>query len=808
MRINFLELKNYRKFEYVQLELPDGIIGILGKNGAGKSTLVESIAWALFGNQKEIVRLGKDSVRRDNAPLKDPTSVKVEFRFAEDEYILTREMSGKSLSMNARLIVNGKIVANGATDVTNFVEKKLGMDYKSFFISVFARQKELNALSSLTERERRITVVRMLGIDRLDDIIDNISKSEKTDNLRAKDLEQMLTDEDGRNKEDNLKKRAEESRQKKIEISMELSKLREEQGKLEKSEKELTRNQTKVSGRLTALREAENRQKMDISTLDSRKRELDQVSQDLQEAREASEQIRELDRLDKEVEELRIERDRQKSLEADYVKLTEKKEELKSIQDEMALQETEISRLSDITERIVDLKNKLDETKEMTQVTEKELLFQRENHAKTTEQIRNLEEKIEHEESHLDQIEELGPSSKCPTCERLLGDHYEELREKLAFGVEKVQKIIEEQKESLSDMDSMITDRTNKLDALNKREESIRKEENRLAQELKSLEIAKNMREKFEKQQNKLIKEISRLEAVQFDSDEARSISERLDKSQEKREKLIGLKRIAEKAPKLEKSLSALESEIKEIETRIEETRIDTGEIDKLEKSKEDIEQLLISMREREKELYESIVSSASEEKKMSVEIDARDKEVESLGKISVQLTEIRESGSRTGRLLQIIKEFRKDLLSRIIPTLSQVASDLIVHLTNGRYPSMSLDENYNIYIEDSGENHRLERFSGGENDLANLCLRLAISKVISERAGTEGMNMLVLDEIFGSQDSTRKRNLLTAFNILARQFRQIFLITHIEDIKDSLSEIMEVYEDDRGVSHVRTMIN
>ena len=107
----------------------------------------------------------------------------------------------------------------------------------------------------------------------------------------------------------------------------------------------------------------------------------------------------------------------------------------------------------------------------------------------------------------------------------------------------------------------------------------------------------------------------------------------------------------------------------------------------------------------------------------------------------------------------------------------------------------MTLDEDYEILIEDGGKQFPLHRFSGGEEDLASLCLRLAISQVIEERTGAEGINFIVLDEIFGSQDEARKNNILKALNDISSQFRQIIVITHIDDVKEMLPYAFNVIE-------------
>jgi exonuclease SbcC len=146
------------------------------------------------------------------------------------------------------------------------------------------------------------------------------------------------------------------------------------------------------------------------------------------------------------------------------------------------------------------------------------------------------------------------------------------------------------------------------------------------------------------------------------------------------------------------------------------------------------------------------------------------------------------------------MSSFRLHLISRIRPTLSSYASDFFERLTDGKYREIELDEEYNLMIYDDGNPYNIERFSGGEEDLANLCLRLAISEVITERAGGI-FNFIILDEIFGSQDVIRRQNIMKALHGLSSKFRQIFLITHIEDVKNYMEHTIAVQEDERGSS-------
>lgn len=66
MRINSVELENYRIHKNVKFEFGNGINLILGKNGAGKSSILEAIGMALFGadsrtSDKEAVKNGEKS---------------------------------------------------------------------------------------------------------------------------------------------------------------------------------------------------------------------------------------------------------------------------------------------------------------------------------------------------------------------------------------------------------------------------------------------------------------------------------------------------------------------------------------------------------------------------------------------------------------------------------------------------------------------------------------------------------------------------------------------------------------------------
>lgn len=131
--------------------------------------------------------------------------------------------------------------------------------------------------------------------------------------------------------------------------------------------------------------------------------------------------------------------------------------------------------------------------------------------------------------------------------------------------------------------------------------------------------------------------------------------------------------------------------------------------------------------------------------------------------------------------------QFRRDLISRIRPQLNSIASSLITKMTDGKYTQIELDENYNILMYDQGIPYDIIRYSGGERDIANLCVRIAIAKQISSRNELNETSFIILDEIFASLDSSRKDLVINSINTISSNFEQILLVTHADDIKDKL---------------------
>jgi exonuclease SbcC len=148
------------------------------------------------------------------------------------------------------------------------------------------------------------------------------------------------------------------------------------------------------------------------------------------------------------------------------------------------------------------------------------------------------------------------------------------------------------------------------------------------------------------------------------------------------------------------------------------------------------------------------------------------------------------------------LTDLRTDLNAELRPDLSDLASRFLNDVSNGRYNDLELDEDYRTTITEDGELKPV--ISSGEEDIANLALRLAISQMIAERAG-QPLSLLILDEIFGSLDEQRRIGAVNLLRALGDRFPQVILITHVESMRDTFDRTIRVdYDGNRGVSIVR----
>lgn len=315
---------------------------------------------------------------------------------------------------------------------------------------------------------------------------------------------------------------------------------------------------------------------------------------------------------------------------------------------------------------------------------------------------------------------------------------------------------------------------------------------------------------------------------------------------------------------KLESRLDSVQYK-KDTEKRILEThqsKVDTfieshGEIDPAdleslfsvdgESLKEEIEQYYQAVRDKE-----SVIKSIRTEISSFEMIDLREKysvqkdiseTIDTLSRVIGQLEhEIKILSLKQVKLREKIKEYTHKeesftKLARFVellngkhgnPTLSRFvlvyylemilsqANIRLRKMTNGRYElrrveSYRSDQSLHIDVFDYFNNARrsVATLSGGESFQAALALALALSEIIQGEAGSIEMDMLLIDEGFGTLDEETLKIAIDTLFDLQKTGKMIGIISHVEELKTMIGNVLYVEtEDERSKTKLVTPLS
>jgi DNA repair protein SbcC/Rad50 len=147
-------------------------------------------------------------------------------------------------------------------------------------------------------------------------------------------------------------------------------------------------------------------------------------------------------------------------------------------------------------------------------------------------------------------------------------------------------------------------------------------------------------------------------------------------------------------------------------------------------------------------------------------------------------------------------------IIESVIPELEEEANALLARMTDNRM-HLKLEtqrdtrqgntiETLDIKLADELGTRNYELFSGGEAFRANFALRIALSKLVARRAGAQ-MQLLVVDEGFGTQDAEGLERLVEAIKAIQDDFEKVLVITHIPEMKEVFPVRIEVRKTPRG---------
>ncbi len=753
MKIHRLKLLNFRQHADSDLVFEGGLTGIIGPNGVGKSTLLEAIAWALYGG--DTARGGKDSIRFSRAPARAQVRVELEFELGGHRYRVVRGLTVAELYLDGA----EQPIANSATSVGELLQRRIGMTRSEFFNTYFTGQKELAVMASLSATERAQFLSRVLGYERLrvaqeladqrrrdlrNEIAGMRSGMPDTDALAAQEA-------DAQGAVGGARSRLADAEIERLRVQAQLDALAPKwaEAQRQRDELQLLEADIRVTEiELSAQRRNTERLAVELQAVDEARAALAPVSA----------QLVPFDELGKELAQLRD------------LAAQDGRRQLESAQGNLELRRTEWVRDRQEAE------------------TRRNAL--RAQYAELRDQR--------------DRLVARGEQGVCPTCQRPLLDHYRQVLDVLDNQIEAISADGMYFKSRLEQLETM-PDHVAELDDDRRRlQTDVGALERRLARTQMSVHqlehLARDVAAK-EMRHEALARDIAGIPAG-YDPDRHRSVESEF-------ERLVALNTQANRLTtqvEREPALRREQDQVARSEATLAGRRDDLlSRRTALALSEEEFGLLRHQHASAATQLQAAVGATVTATNKLAMAQAALERALVSrrdLDRAAERVAVLERDRQLHDELHRAYSDLRTDLNFAMRPELSELASVFLTELTDARYTELELDDKYRIVVLEEGVPKPV--ISGGEEDLANLVLRLAISQMIAERAG-QAFSLLVLDEVFGSLDDVRRQNVIALLRGLQDRFEQVILITHIDDVRDGLDQVMEVRVDERtGASVVQ----
>ena len=795
MRLDSLKLTNFRQHARTEITFESGLTGIIGPNGAGKTTILEAVAWALYGNPA--IRGNRESIRFIGAGARAPVEVELDFELGSHRYRVVRGLTSAELYLDGADVP----IANSISGVTELLQRRLGMSLSEFFHTYFTGQKELSVMAAMTPAKRGQFLSRVLGYEKLR-IAQELTR-EKRNRVRASidgmqrgmpDPEVVLRSlAEAASRKEEAEARAHQAAHRGAVRSREMMAI--------EPRWEMAQRQREQSAQLlTQITVAEEKEA-------ALNRDAERIIRELEGVQAARSQ---LDSLRESVEPLFALNVELQALNTLYREEGRRKTLLEA---EAALRE-EIARLEERHSKIerapaIEEEATLELEKKRSELEDAQGLLE----ARRTEWVRDRQEAQTKREAlrqqylelkqQRDRVVSLGEDGECPTCSRPLGgslhtvvEHLDELMETVnvdgSYYKARVEQL-EQMPEDVQELDEKRRTLMHEVGTL----------ERRLAKvQLAVLELGTIVRDIASKQQRlvQMQRDISRIPPGYDPARHADVIAE-VDRLTPMEAEAARFQAMLEREPQLRLEQTRMGQEVMRVQSTLGTLRTRRAQISFAEK---DFNELKSEYDRVRGELQESKVAAARAQEQVSgatAALAAAQEATEDLKRKVAELDVLQSERRLHEELDRAFSDLRTDLNFQLRPELSELASAFLSELTDARYTELELDDQYNIVILEDGIPKPV--LSGGEEDLANLVLRLAISQMIAERAG-QNFSLLILDEVFGSLDEARRFNVVELLRGLQDRFEQVILITHIEPVREGLDRVISVsYDPDHGCSVV-----
>ena len=838
---NFLSYRGEVEIDFSRVN----VACISGPNGAGKSSIFDAITWVLFGRARRneddaLISLGLESCK-----------VTLEMDYESNRYRIQRSRErGKSTTLELQVRSETEewkaMTESGVRATEARIREILHLDYDTFINTSFFLQGKADMFAQQTPAHRKEILSSILGLE-----VWEAYREEAYRRRRAGDTEQyarqnllneILAELEGEQDlteklellESSLKKTEALRGQKETQWNQAQTQLRQfksDQEKLELVVKQLQANQTRLD---TQHQQIDSRQ-TDLTVNESVLKNEEAIQKAYQTWQDSRAEVEQWNKLAEQYHQLQSERGQiEAQLQAEEARLRQELSGLEAAQKEV---DDVLPKMAPLQKQVekdhVRLKELEKTLGELPRIEEQIAGLQKESTALGAENL-HLKEAMAELKANIEQLE-AASGTQCPLCGQDLSDaHRLAILEQLNAEGKTLGDQYRENNRLIKDNDTRQQKLQSELTNLRRAQSEMSALQGQAGRNEQLLTGFTQQLEKWEGRDKPRLAEIQgALKAGVFSAPQRVQLQQVEDSLQKlgyqpeehKRRQQAELKaRSAEEDYRnLEKARTAVESLRREIGTLSAAAATLEEEIAHGQKQQTELESQINAQKAQlpdAQSIETELEDLRREENSLRQQVGATQQMVAVLDKQrsrKVELTrEIDDLKKKIAHLKTLETAFGRDgiqalLIEQALPEIELQANDILDRLTSGRmsvtfmtereYKDKKRDDKkqtLDILISDSSGQREYELFSGGEAFRINFAIRLALSRVLAQRAGAR-LQTLVIDEGFGSQDEEGRQRLIEAINLVGEDFAKILVITHLDELKDAFPSRIEVQKTSGG---------
>ena len=822
-----------------------------GDNGNGKTALLDSITWVLWGKarartQEELIHQGQTSM-----------SVELDFLANDQEYRVTRVHSRSRGSGSGKTelnlaVLNGKqptsIMGNTIRDTEQQIINLLHMDYDTFVSTSYLRQGDADRFTKSNPADRKQILADVLSLDYYQELEtaakekarklqSQIDRNETALEIHSSELSDKASVTDVINKTNAT-----------IElITPQVNVLEKQLTKLsaiiENTSRDRNQSETFKSSLNLAVKEIKQAEEqettlslelLELENLISRsdeitegKANLDQNSKELAKVEQNLRSVRDLEKKSAAISQAIAVEDERITVELGILKTRLDSEMLPAV-----------AEIPDIKQGIISLEHALKTLKnqetELRSIEAKISLLEKEKNQLDLENV-SLMSQMTETRKRFDLLQESDAS--CPVCNqnlaekgkdhlqnelKLVGEESKKSYEINSLKIFELQDVLTNQSEIVTGKRKLLQEEENhhnagiissktKLIHLDKIEQEVVAIRNTI----KSIE-SKKVTNDFSVENRKELNFVqSQIKKIGYDEQTHKSLIDNETNYQKYRQLCSQLENAENRRIEINKfsdsnqiliqnrkeQVGIWNKELEQIDTRLQQSQESSQmsqEVSRDLKSKRSELQSSISQRDILKNRLLTIEQTESEVEKLRKSTNSYKQEKDSYDELTAAFGRNGIQAFMIERSVPQIQEISNELLSKL--TDNRMAIKL--ELRDGRLDRLTgvPSEELDIRVSDEVGTRSYETFSGGESFRIDFALRIALSKLLASRSGAP-LPILFIDEGFGSQDSKGQERLTEAIQSVQTEFEKIIVITHVEQMKESFEEQIEVIKTEDGAT-------